>query len=391
MGLRGKLGTAASLAAFGALVAVTPAQALTLGSTGFTGATNTGACNSMGLVAVAQTGTDAAFDYAVPSGGGEITSWSFATLGATASSPYGFLVVRPSGAGYTIVGGDNETVPTSVPAIATFSLPTPILVQAGDLLGAVLEPTDTVPCLLQGGTTSAADVYSGGTTTGATGSAVGLGQLGNLGVINVSANLVQSEDVAIAQRAVPASVTAGGDGVFVVNATDAGPGSGPVTVTDTVPAGLSIISAVAGSGTCTVSGQTVSCSVPSAPGTLAIVVSATAAGTYANVATATGTLTDPNPANNSSSSSLAVTAPLVQNPAPKCHTASLTGTPLKVAKAVVGTLGCKVGKLTTKASKSVPKGDVISTSPGAGKTLALGTKVAIVSSSGKPKKKKKKH
>lgn len=392
MGLRRKLGTAAALTALGTLVAVAPAQALTLGTTGFSGETNSGACSiPMGLEALVQTATDASFDYAVPSGGGEITSWSFATLGATPSTAYGFVVVRPSGAGYTIVGGANATVPAPAPAVATVSLASPIVVQAGDLIGVILGQTDSVPCLLESGSTTPADIFSAATTTGATGSAVGLTQEANLGVINVSADLVQSEDVAIAQHAVPASITPGGDGVFLLSVSGTGPANTPITVSDTVPAGLSIVSATAGSAPCTISGQTVTCPVPSAPTTIAVVVTGSAAGTYSNVATATGALTDPNPANNSSSAMLAVTAPPVPNPAPRCHTVSLSKVPLKAAKAIVGALGCKVGKLTTKSSKAVPKGDVISTKPGAGKTFALGTKIAIVTSSGKPKKKKHKH
>jgi hypothetical protein len=389
MGWRGKIGSAASIAAFGALVAVAPAQALTLGTTGFQGENNTGPCNSAsGLMAAAQTATDASFDYAVPAGGGEITSWSFQTLTGTAGSPYGLLVVRPSGAGYTVVGGDNETVPASLPATATFSLANPIIVQAGDLLGVTLSSTEAVPCLLGGGVTTTADLISVGPTTGATGSSAGLTPVGVSGVLNVSANLVQAEDVGIAQHAVPSSITAGGAAVFVLAVTGGGPGNSAAAVTDTVPAGLSIVSVIAGSGTCTVSGQTVSCSVPAAPATIAVVVSATTAGTFANAAAVATALSDPNPANNTSSATLAVSAAPVQNPAPMCHTVSLSRVPLKVAKSVVGDLGCKVGKLTTKSSKSTPKGDVVSTSPGAGKTLALGTKVNIVSSSGKPKKKK---
>jgi beta-lactam-binding protein with PASTA domain len=57
---------------------------------------------------------------------------------------------------------------------------------------------------------------------------------------------------------------------------------------------------------------------------------------------------------------------------------------------VLPLVNCKVGKVKKAKSKSVPKGDVISTNPGGGKKLAAGTKVAIKASSGKPKKKAKK-
>jgi beta-lactam-binding protein with PASTA domain len=72
-----------------------------------------------------------------------------------------------------------------------------------------------------------------------------------------------------------------------------------------------------------------------------------------------------------------------------CHVVSLSGVSLKLAKSVITALGCSVGKLTTAASTTVPKGDVISISPKSG-TVAANTKIAIVSSSGKPKKPSKK-
>ncbi|MDQ6778167.1 MAG: DUF11 domain-containing protein [Actinomycetota bacterium] len=86
-------------------------------------------------------------------------------------------------------------------------------------------------------------------------------------------------------------------------------------------------------------------------------------GTYSNVGTVTGTLPDPNPANNSSSAALALTAPMtvtappVQNAAPMCYTVSLAGVRLKAAKGIVGrALGCTVGKLTTKKLQVRPAG-----------------------------------
>ncbi len=230
-------------------------------------------------------------------------------------------------------------------------------------------PTSAVPCVFSAGSLTSADIVSTGTAPAMTvGSTFIVAPKGN-GVLNVSANLVQTEDVGTTEGVLPASIAAGGQGVFVLGVTGSGPG--PITVTDTVPAGLSIVSAITGSGTCTVSGQSISCTAPSAPATLVIVVSGAAAGTYANAAAATGPVTDPNPANNSASATLSVTPPTIQNPAPMCHTVSLAGVPLKAAKSVVPALGCMVGKLTTKRSKSVPKGNVISTNPSAGKTSCL--------------------
>jgi hypothetical protein len=127
------------------------------------------------------------------------------------------------------------------------------------------------------------------------------------------------------------------------------------------------------------------------PGTgapVSIIVSAPTAGKYADTATVAGSLTDPNPANNVASATLTVNAPAL-TPPPPCKTIQLAGAPLALAKVVIPALNCTVGKVTSKASKTVRKGFVISTSPGPGATLAAGSVVNIVTSSGPPKKKKK--
>jgi uncharacterized repeat protein (TIGR01451 family) len=204
-------------------------------------------------------------------------------------------------------------------------------------------------------------------------------------VLNMSANLLQAADIGVTLQALPASMTAGSDATFFLTVRGTGSVAPPTTVTDTIPAGLSIQSASAGDDTCSVAGQHVSCTLPSLPATIAIVVSAGSPGSYTNTALATGTLTDPHPANNSASAALTVTAPA----APVCHLVSLKAVPLSEAKKLIRTLGCAVGKVTKKSSKTVPKGDVISNSPRSG-TAALGKKILIVSSSGKPKPKKHK-
>jgi hypothetical protein len=385
-----RFATALSLAVLGTLITVAPAQALPLGTTSQpSGSTTSGSCPNANTAAV-QTATDSNYHYRVPAGGGAVDSWSFNTSGATPGTPYGLLITRGSRAGgtFSIVGSDVETVPPSAPSTATFTLTSPIEVQAGDALGVETFSNTTVSCLFENGPLTAADVVGLGNPSG---NSVNLTPAFSSALVNVSADLVQSEDVGVTQRALPASITTGGDGVLVLSVTRGGVSDGPVTVSDTVPAGLSIVSVSPGPQTCSVSGQTVTCTLPSASDSgVAIAVSAPRAGAYSNTAAVNGPLSDPNPANNSASATLDVTTPPVQNPTPRCHVVSLKDVPLAEAKAVVRALGCTVGKVSAKHSKSVPKGDVISTKPGAGRTAPLGTKVAIVSSSGKPKPKKHK-
>lgn len=163
-----------------------------------------------------------------------------------------------------------------------------------------------------------------------------------------------------------------------------------------------MVAAFASAGSCTVAGQAVTCTIsglaPGASVPIGVIVSAPSVGTYADQASVAAGLPDPTPADNLATATLTVTAPPIISgtplppPAPKCTVVSLAGAPLAVAKGVITALGCKVGKVTSKRSKKVAKGLVISTTPGAG-SYAANTTVDIVKSSGKPKKKhkKKKH
>src|SRR5436305_4515352 len=87
--------------------------------------------------AFAQLTDDPSAPYTVPAGGGAIGSWETNTAGDAPGTPLTLVILRPtSGGSFTVVGVDNETLPSPLPAnnIATFTLSTPIVVQAGDKL-----------------------------------------------------------------------------------------------------------------------------------------------------------------------------------------------------------------------------------------------------------------
>ncbi len=220
-------------------------------------------------------------------------------------------------------------------------------------------------------------------------------------LLDAAANLEQSVDAGIVGSAAPATITAGGASEYAFTVLNSGVSNGSVTFTDGVPAGLTILSAVAGGGGCSTAGQTVSCTIPSLGAgqsvPVSIIVSAPNAGSFSDTATVSGvsgSLTDTNPGNNTASTTLNVNAPALGPVVPvvQCKVVQLAGVPLSVAKLVIPALNCKLGKVTSKASKSVRKGYVISTTPRSGATLAAGSAVSVVTSSGPPKKKhKKKH
>jgi hypothetical protein len=273
--------------------------------------------------------------------------------------------------------------------VASFSLTHPIAAREGDTLG-LYNNSGSATCYFHGGSTPVAATLTALTepTAPAAGQTLSppFGNSPGGYTMDVAATLEVVHDAAVTTSAAPANATAGSLGLLSSTVTDAGPSSGAITFTDTVPAGLTIDSAVAGSGSCSTTGQQVTCTISGlAPGQSApvnIVVTPTAAKSYTNTVSV-ATANDPNAGNNTASATFTVAA---APPAPKCVVPSLKRTPLSTAKRVLKLLGCKVGKTRKAHSTSVNKGLVIKTSPKAG-TYPAGKTVSLTVSSG-PRKKK---
>jgi hypothetical protein len=372
-------------------IVVAPASALTLGTTTFPGGAAPIGCTPSAFYV--QVATDSALQYTVPAGGGQITGWSTNTTGDAAGALMALLVLRPTAGGsYAVVGFDSETLPNPLPAVATFALASPIAVTGGEQLGLYYSSGPLEQCFYTGGAgIPPADTWTAGTPAAApTAGAIYTPSIGitSGGLINVSAQLAPNDDVSVAGAAVPPSITAAGVGEYLFTVSHSGPGAAPITFTDTVPSGLTILSAVAGSGSCDVSGRAVSCTIDggATSASVSIVVTAPSAGTFTDAASVSTSLPDPNPANNNATAKLTVNQPAAR----PCKTIALAGAPLSVAKRVIPALNCTLGKVTKKASKHVRKGNVISTRPGPGKTLVASSAINIVVSEGPPKARKPK-
>jgi uncharacterized repeat protein (TIGR01451 family) len=389
MSRRGCLRTGAlgSLAAMMTLALPVAAQAVTLGSLAPTAPSGTGECNSSGEFFVDT--SSAAPSYTVPTGGGAVARWSFATFGATPGMSVTMIVLRQSGGAFQVVGSDSETLPNPLPAgnVATFTIPSPIVVQPGDLIGLDSATSSTAACFYSSG--SASDTISAGLAPSLSpGATLTSAATAPSLRVNVSAEILQSQDAGVSATTAPSSITTGGVGIYKVNVTNAGPLAGPITLIDTVPAGVNIIAA---SGSCSTAGNVVTCSIAEGAGQsseIDIAVSAPTPGSFTNSATVIAP-EDPNSANNSASATLTVNAPPAPA-APACKVIALAGAQLSLAKLVIPALNCTLGKITTEHSKKIHKGLVIKTTPKAGTTNPNGTKVNIVISSGPPKKTKPK-
>jgi Domain of unknown function DUF11/PASTA domain len=379
------IGTAVTLLAFCGV-----AGATTLGTT----TQPSGSTASKCFAVIGQLTSDPSTPYQVPAPGGQITQWSTNTSGDTAGAPLVMAVLRPTGGtNVSVVGSDPEVLPTPLPPsnVATFTLAHPITANPGDTLALYSQALSSGPtCYWSGGTTPTGD----GLFAASDASVPFAGQSLNYGTdvsgggftLDLSANLVQDEDAGVTTTAGPSNAAAQRPALLSSTVSNAGPGTEPITFVDHVPSGLSINSASAGNGTCSTSGQTVTCTISglgagqSVP--VNVVVTPAASGTYSNSVSVSVPITDTNAANNTATATLAATAPA---PTPKCVVPKLKNTPSKVAKTVLKDLGCKV-KTSKAHSKSVRKGNVIKTKPGAG-THPFGTTVKVQVSSGPSKKK----
>lgn len=386
MGRRNRILGAVGLTTIACALALSaPAGAVTVGQL----APSSGGSCASGVV-FAQL-SSVAPSYTIPAGGGVIDHWSMATFAASPGASVSLLVLTQlSNTSSQVDSFDTQTLPNPLPtppgSTVTFTPPTPVDAPAGSVLGLYGGTPSGAECLFSGGP---GDQYIAGGPFGAPANGETYAFLGSPSTgarLNVAANLLQTFDAGLTTAAHPAVATVGGIGVFTFSLTNTGVSTGTASLSDSIPNGLSIVSAVAGSGTCSTLSQLVSCSISLAPGAsvpISIVVSTSTAGTFTNTGAVTTSLPDPNSANNAATASLTVQP--AGAPAASCHVIALKRLPLAVAKSVLTSLSCRPGAVSKKSSKSVPKGSVISTSPGPGSHPA-GTKVKLTVSSGPPKK-----
>jgi hypothetical protein len=207
-----------------------------------------------------------------------------------------------------VLGTGTETLPgvISSDGVLTFKLTTPIPVTSGDTFAvSATSAGNTVNCVWNE-TSGTDEVFAAAITPPPT-----IGQSVNP-FVSIPAELADlavilgpaSQDVSVSATTGPGNAQVGNEALLSATVTNGGPGTNPITFTDTVPTGLTIDAVAAAGGSCTTKAQVVTCTVSglavgaSAP--VEIVVTPTAQATYQNsVSVSAGTgVTDPNAANN---------------------------------------------------------------------------------------------
>jgi uncharacterized repeat protein (TIGR01451 family) len=213
------------------------------------------------------------------------------SLTVTDTLPAGVTFVSATGTGWTCTNVGNASVTCTRPALATAtSAPAISIVVTAPAQGASLSNAATV-------SSSTPDPVPGNNTSTA------------------ATNVAASADLAITKTG-PASVAAGATITYAVGVSNNGPSNAAsLTVTDTLPAGVTFVSA-GGTGwscsnagnvsvTCTRAALAAGASAPS----IGITVTAPAqAAALSNTASVSSTTADPNPGNNTAVASTTVTA-----------------------------------------------------------------------------------
>src|SRR5439155_792539 len=140
--------------------------------------------------------------------------------------------------------------------------------------------------------------------------------LGSQPTVTITGSCPTGADLSITKSDAPDPVSAGGTLTYTLTVSNGGPSTATsVSVTDTLPAGVTFQSATGTGWTCSGTNASVTCTRASlaptggTPSTITIVVTApNEGGTITNTAAVSAATSDPNPANNTATASTTVTA-----------------------------------------------------------------------------------
>src|ERR671937_1685036 len=173
-------------------------------------------------------------------------------------------------------------------------------------------------------------------------------------------------DLGVTLTASPEPVLVGDQLTYTATVGDTGPMRAPdATLRETLPAGVTFVSATASQGSCAQAEGVVTCTLGAiekgGSATATVVVTPTQAGTPAASAAVSGKRQGPKQGKDSASAQTTVQAP--------CVVPNVKGKPLAAAKQALALASCVTGKVTRKYSTKVKKGRVLSQAPAPGTRL----------------------
>ncbi|HEY3129262.1 MAG TPA: hypothetical protein VGL91_07375 [Acidobacteriota bacterium] len=221
---------------------------------------------------------------------------------------------------YTIVVSNGPAAATGV--VVTDTLPASVtFVSAGATQGSCSQAAGTVTCNIGSMAVSAtatitivvAPTAAGSISNTATVKAnePDANPANNSATVTTTVNT--SADLSVTKTDSPDPVTMRSSLTYTIAVTNSGPSpASAVTLTDTLPAGVTFRSATPTQGSCSLSGSTVTCALGtlarSGSATVTIVVIPNSPGTITNTVSVAGNEPDPNSGNNSASASTTVNA-----------------------------------------------------------------------------------
>lgn len=151
----------------------------------------------------------------------------------------------------------------------------------------------------------------------------------------------QSTDLSITKTNGATSITQGANTTYVISVTNNGPTVADATITDSLPAGLTFVSVIAGIWNCTTpavgTSGAISCTTPSlgvghtAYAYVTVKLSPTATGTLSNTAVVTTSLIETSPGNNSATDTDTIILAAPPAPVPTLSEWALIGLGLVLA------------------------------------------------------------
>ncbi|HEY3129920.1 MAG TPA: DUF11 domain-containing protein, partial [Acidobacteriota bacterium] len=225
-------------------------------------------------------------------------------------------------------------------------------------------------------------------TAGVRGNELDPNSANNTAAVTTTVNSPNSADLSIVKTGSPNPVTVNSNLTYLITVTNGGPSAATgISVTDTLPPGVTFVSATPTQGTCGSAGGTLTCDLGSLPLAavlrITIVVTPRSTGTISNTASVKANETDPNLANNVATATTTVSA--ANNPdlsIAKSHSGNFTVGTNGVYTVTVQNVGSAATTAVIIVTDALPSGLSFVSATGTGWSCSASGQVVTCSNGG---------